>query len=358
MKIIHCSDLHLDSKFDYLDSQKAIERRGDILRSFERLCDYADKNGICAVIISGDLFDSNKFLKRTVERLAYIFNKYSKIFFLYVYGNHDSDADFVKVGDFPSNFICFGNEFSSYRFDNVVIGGISLNSVNCRSFYEKINFSKNDYNILALHGESVNYKNNSKDSVISLPDLQNKNIDYLALGHYHSYSCEKLNERGVCVYSGCLEGRGFDETGDKGFVLIDTDNIDNKFSFVDFCFKKYYELTYSVKDYERWLDLRNKILKDVSIYKSNSLLKIVLTGERSADFFIDKSELTSHLISDFYYVKVEDKTIVEISKKDYENDKSVKGEFIRLVLESDLDIQQKNKIIACGLNALNGEDYI
>ena len=49
------------------------------------------------------------------------------------------------------------------------------------------------------------------------------NIDYLALGHIHSYKCHKLDKRGVYCYSGCLEGRGFDECGDKGFVLLETE---------------------------------------------------------------------------------------------------------------------------------------
>ena len=32
----------------------------------------------------------------------------------------------------------------------------------------------------------------------------------------HKYKKEKLDNRGVYCYSGCLEGRGFDECGEKG----------------------------------------------------------------------------------------------------------------------------------------------
>ena len=48
--------------------------------------------------------------------------------------------------------------------------------------------------------------------------------DYLALGHIHYNVVEPLDSRGVYAYSGCLEGRGFDETGEKGFVLIEVEN--------------------------------------------------------------------------------------------------------------------------------------
>ena len=54
-------------------------------------------------------------------------------------------------------------------------------------------------------------------------DYHYKNIDYLALGHIHKYKQAELDQRGVYCYSGCLEGRGFDECGEKGFVLLDID---------------------------------------------------------------------------------------------------------------------------------------
>ena len=57
----------------------------------------------------------------------------------------------------------------------------------------------------------------------------------------------------------------------------------------------------------------------------------------------------------FFFAKVYDKTQLKVNVIDYESDKSVKGEFVRAVCESDLSSEQKNKIIACGLSALKGE---
>ena len=58
----------------------------------------------------------------------------------------------------------------------------------------------------------------------------------------------------------------------------------------------------------------------------------------------------------FFFAKVYDKTELEVNLSDYEFDKSVRGEFVRAVWESDLDSQEKNKIIMCGLSALKGEE--
>ena len=73
-----------------------------------------------------------------------------------------------------------------------------------------------------MHGQ---ISASSKPDAVNLELLKNKNIDYLALGHYHSFTWDRLDKRGVYCYSGCLEGRGYDEIGEKGFVLLDTQNL-------------------------------------------------------------------------------------------------------------------------------------
>ena len=60
MKIIHCGDLHLDSKMtSNLSKEQARERKMEILRTFTRMVDYAKKNGVRAIMIAGDLFDTH-----------------------------------------------------------------------------------------------------------------------------------------------------------------------------------------------------------------------------------------------------------------------------------------------------------
>ena len=45
-----------------------------------------------------------------------------------------------------------------------------------------------------------------------------------------------------------------------------------------------------------------------------------------------------------------------INYSDFEKDVSLKGEFIRMVLRSDLEDEQKSEIIHCGIQALSGEE--
>ena len=45
-------------------------------------------------------------------------------------------------------------------------------------------------------------------------------MDYVALGHIHSLSPLKIAGGTAYAYPGCTEGRGFDETGEKGALLV------------------------------------------------------------------------------------------------------------------------------------------
>ena len=59
MKIIHCADIHLDSKMSAnLTKEKARERKTELLTTFQNMVAYGAEQGVAAIIIAGDLFDT------------------------------------------------------------------------------------------------------------------------------------------------------------------------------------------------------------------------------------------------------------------------------------------------------------
>ena len=68
MKFIHCADLHLDSSMtSNLNSQKAKERKTELLLTFNRMVQYAKEEGVRAILIAGDLFDKKKVTKTALN---------------------------------------------------------------------------------------------------------------------------------------------------------------------------------------------------------------------------------------------------------------------------------------------------
>ena len=353
MRFIHCADLHLDSKIDSLPKEHAKVRRQEIIASFERLCTFAKDNSVTAVIIAGDAFDTRKVSTKTLSRFFHAISK-TPCDFLYLAGNHD-EATIKFAQDIPNNLYFFQDDWTQFRYGNVNIVG--ANSVSYGILSETLSLNEQDKNIVVMHGQIAGYKSDIDAELISLPRLKNKHIDYLALGHIHSYSLEKLDNRGVFAYSGCLDGRGFDETGEKGFILLEETEKGFDSQFIPFSSRQFIEEEYVLNSEFDWWKQVDAIISTLLIkYNESSLIKLVLKGKHKADYFKDLASLTEKLNQKFFYAKVYDKTTLQIDVKDYEYDKSVKGEFVRLVFSSDLNEEQKNSIILCGLNAFKGEE--
>ncbi len=353
MKFIHTADLHLDSKVEKLSADKSKIIREETIYAFERLVDYADKNEVKAIIIAGDLFDGAKAYLKTLNRLVQIIGVHPDIDFICIYGNHDLNNNFISTVQFPFNFKLVGQNWASFEYENVCISAISVSTKNADYFADTLCVAPDKFNIVTVH---TGYNDKDKAVMMNLNVFKDRNIDYLAMGHVHQYSISELDRRCKCCYSGCLQGRGFDETGEKGFVLIDTDGVKADYHFIPFSKYNYYSVEYSVDGVKNFYELKQEIIDDLTDkYDKNSLIKVILKGNRSAHFDVDKDSLTLRLNELFFFAKVYDQTKMQISLEDYIEDKSVRGEFVKLVLSSNLTDEQKQKVINCGLDALKGE---
>ena len=90
---------------------------------------------------------------------------------------------------------------------------------------------------------------------------------------------------------------------------------------------------------------------------NTSIVKLVLGGETEIGMERDIDYLTKKFENNFYSIKILDKPKIKIDYMKYQNDISLKGEFIRLVLQQDkLSEEEKSKIISTGIKALSGEE--
>ena len=94
-------------------------------------------------------------------------------------------------------------------------------------------------------------------------------------------------------------------------------------------------------------------VKDIS---SEDLIKIIVTGETNIDTDIDCERLRRSLDQDFFFIKVYDRTSVQIDYESFRNDKSLKGEFVRLMERQHMSEDERAAIIELGMQAIMGED--
>jgi DNA repair exonuclease SbcCD nuclease subunit len=358
MRFIHCADLHLGSKMEsYLPQAKADTLKRELLAAFSSMVDYAKENKIEYIVIAGDMFDARRVLRRAQKYALGVMREAPEVTFLYFKGNHDAGFDF-GADALPENLKIFDSpswQYFSPEGENFTFAGIS--SLESEQTYEALSLDEKCINVVVLHGQTASGVGEDK---INLRLLKKKGIDYLALGHIHASAVEGLDKRGTYAYSGCLAGRGFDECGDKGFLVVDID--ENKKSdrvSVEFVKSKnvrgFYTVsvdlggTHGISDSHRALD---EALADV---EGSSAIKVVLCGELDEDALADAREIERYLEGRFFFVKVVDKTKIFVSAEKYQNDVSLRGEFVRLAQNAKMNAETRDLVLRYGLSALKGE---
>ncbi len=353
MKIIHTSDIHIDSPLTTrLPSDKVRERRRELLSNFGRLVDEARLISADAIIIAGDLFDSEKITKKAIDTALDVIEQATNITFFYLTGNHEGNALVASGRTMPKNLVTFGKEWTYFTAGGVTVAGRSEIR---EGMFDSLALPEQSKNIVVLHGE-LRERTSSPES-IGIKDAAGRGIDYMALGHYHSYSRTEIDERGYAVYSGTPEGRGFDEVGDKGYVIIDTDPKHIDSGFRKFAKRRLHTVEVDISGILRTSDITDRAFMAVRDIPASDIVRIQLVGAYSPELWKDTEALAEEFSDRFYYIEVKDSSRIAINPDDYKYDKTLKGEFIRTVsLDGSIDDSTKAKVIACGINALMGED--
>ena len=102
-------------------------------------------------------------------------------------------------------------------------------------------------------------------------------------------------------------------------------------------------------------DILRKINAAVANIDVDTFLRITIVGRSAFGITLNSDALKSQLQNKIFFVEVYDNTIMDIDEESFENDISLRSEFVRLALQDDsLSESERNRLISCGWNALNG----
>ncbi len=364
IKILHCGDLHIGANEAVL-GEKAENRKAEMLLTFEKIVDTAIENGVELVLIAGDFLHSNKVSKSLIDRIYDAVNRARGITFVYAAGNHDPlnfDSPFFKY-EHPENFCVLPTN------DGVVEVKEGV-KVYGKSFAEIINkgeerFSltpdQSDINIMCIHGE---YGMDNGRNPITDGFIVSSGMDYIALGHIHKRTPVQALGNTRFAYCGCAEGQGFDETGEKGVYVGTVGKGECDLQFVPVNKRMHICEDIDVSNMYSSPEIYEHILKTLSEkYGSgltDNLYKINLVGAVTEEADINITEISVRLNETVYFAKVEDKTTLTFDLDKFKNEMSLKGIFVKKMLER---IEQQpeneeklNKALKIGLQAFGKEE--
>ena len=102
-------------------------------------------------------------------------------------------------------------------------------------------------------------------------------------------------------------------------------------------------------------EILRKINNAVRKIDYDTFLRLTITGQSAFGLTISGEGLKNQLQNRIFFVEVYDNTVMDIDEEAFENDISLRSEFVRLALQDDsLSESERNRLISCGWNALSG----
>lgn len=330
LKLIHASDFHLDSAFGALTEKQAAARRRESRELGFRLANYVNSHGIDLVLLAGDLFDSGSAFRDTREQLAAALGQMEARVFI-APGNHDCyDRDWETVS-WPENVHIFReNRMTSVELPewNLVIHGAAFTA------REQVDGLLTGFrvpedgriHIALLHGEMDAAER--RYNPVRKEEIAASGLAYLALGHIHKRMEPQTYGKTLCAWPGCIEGRGFDELGEKGFYEGTIENGSVSLQFVPFARRRYEILKVDVTG----KDPRAAVEAVLPPETAQHLYRILLIGETN-ERGVDAAALQETFADRFYALEIRDHTRITEELWARAEEDSLRGLFLRELRE-------------------------
>ena len=361
VRILHAADFHLDSAFTGLNEQQARQRRQESRDLTRRMVEYANDHGVQLMLLAGDLFDSDSIYGQTAEELAAALAEF-RGHVVIAPGNHDcyTAASPYARTLWPDNVLIFttpemlsmGLSFPQY---GCTVYGAAFTAPEMPESAELAGVAEQDGNVAIgiLHGEAG--VKDSRYRPIPLQQIAQSGLDYLALGHVHACSGVQLAGKTAYAYPGCPEGRGFDELGDKGFLMGEVDKGSVKLRFVPFAKRRYEIVTVDVTGREP-LEAVCEVLPQST---EADIYRVILTGEAAP---ADTAAIQAALAPRFYALTVRDETRPRRALWEGAEEDTLRGLFLQALkaqydaAENESDRHMIALAARCGCAAMDGRE--
>ena len=367
VKVLHCADLHFDTPFKELSKEVSDTSKNELLEVFKNIIDLAIDENIEVLLIAGDVFDNLTVNKNTLFFISDQIRRIKNIKVFISPGNHDpyNEKSFYSMINWPENVYIFKGdmEFKEVKELNLIVWGAGFrNSYENETLLRGINIDNDKINIMLLHGEITSSNSKNEYNPIYINDIYNSNIDYIALGHRHKFSGILKEGMTTYAYSGCPQGRGFDEEGEKGVIIGEVYKGGTNLEFFPVYKRKYVTKEIDITGTNNYDEVVFKVLSDLSdeeIHKN--FYKIILKGELKEHIKLNENLLIEKLKNKFYYFKIINDTSIEVNLEELSKDYSIKGKFIAKIIEklkeaSDDDKEILKLALKIGIQCLSEDE--
>ena len=357
MRVLHAADFHLDSAFRGLSAEKARQRRRESRDLLERLADCANDRQAELVLLAGDLLDGARVYPETLEQMARALGRI-RCPVVIAPGNHDpySDSSPYRRMDWPENVHLFTTAaVEALELPGCTVYGAAFTAEEQPESLLAGFTAPRDGNLhlMCLHGDVSPGPYNP----IAREEIAGSGLDYLALGHIHQRSpLQRLGDTWY-AYPGCPEGRGFDELGEKGVLVLEVEPGAATAEFVPLCRRRYEVIAADVTG----RDPREAMEQAVAAFDCGDILRVIFTGETGEEG-IDLPALETAFAHRFYSLELQDRTVVGEDIWRRAGEDTLRGLFLQQLRRrydtaaSEAEREQVVRAVRFGLSAMDNRD--
>jgi len=347
LRLLHTADVHLGARHADLGDRAATQRERQFA-AFVATIDLALAEKVDLVLVAGDLFDSNVQPKRSVERAASQLQRLveARIRVVVAPGTHDvfDRASIYRAYDLPAMAGAVGSDLVTVldpdhpdvhlkSLDVIVHGRCFATKRAPHSPLDGLDASKDDratWHIGLLHAAlAIEGRTDGDDVVITSDEIAATNLDYLALGHWHSTQRGKAG-RTTWAYSGAPEPIALDQDGAGNVLLVSLEEVEGR-----------KHLTVEERRVGRTRVERLQV-DAASVGSQPSLvarlaeradpdlvLDVEITGIKPDELDVHADEVEAELAERFLKLRVRDRSVAELPDGPAVSADTVLGAFIR-----------------------------
>lgn len=330
MKFVHIADMHFDSPFIKLSDKGILGdlRRLEQRKVFKKVIEYIEQEQIEYLFIAGDLYEHKYVKQSTIEYINHLFQKIPQTKIFISPGNHDPYVknSYYNKYQWSNNVTIFQSQIEKIENENIHIYGYGFDDFYCTDCgIENLKIENpHAINILVIHGtlDGASIEEKQYNS-ITKKTLQEKQFDYMALGHIHKpeYSTN-------IVYPGSTISLGFDELGEHGMIVGEIEKGKLELKFIPLDEEKFKETEIDITEISSKEELIEKINHLET--RDNEYTKIRLIGNRN--FEINKYEILKYIKNE-RIIKIKDSTKIAYDLEKMANENTLKGLFVKEMLE-------------------------
>lgn len=323
IKILHSGDWHLDSPLQ----GKTAALRAELQKIPGKLATLCCEEACDLVLLSGDLFDGA--YTQESYRLTYDALKKMGVPVFISPGNHDfisPDSPYEKEL-WPENVHIFRNQQITWvdvpNLDLRVYGA-GFESMDCPALLGDFHAEGNGVGV--FHADPT--QRNSPYNPVTKSQVAESGLRYLALGHVHKGDYFREGNT-LCAWTGCPVGRGWDEAGEKGALIVTLED-EASLRFVPLGGPQFYDLS---------VDASVGVASVLPAVANDDFYRITLTGESEP---IDMDALQAQL-GQFPNLVLRDETVAPVDVWQSAGEDSFEGVYFGMLREMLETVSEEEK---------------